>query len=134
MAYQDYLIKVGEYIIPTKYMKPGTYSTSLTVQDLDSFRDMQGKLHRTALAHKVNKVEFETPKMMTNAEMTEFLENLRNNYIVANERKLSASIYVPEIDAYMEQEVYLVDPKFTIYNQLAGVIYYNPVRIAFIAY
>lgn len=135
MPYAGYLIKVGNYEIPTdKYIKVQSYKATLSVQDLDSYRDANGVLHRTALEHRVNKVEFETPAMLTNAQMTELFKNIANNYTVPAKREFIGTFYVPEIDEYVSQEMYMSDPAFTIYAIMDGVIKYNPVRVAFIAY
>lgn len=135
MAYKGYLIKVGDYIISGKdYIRADSFSTTLIVQDLDSYRDMEGVLHRTALNHRVNKIEFETRAMLTQKQMEEFLLNIRSNYINENERRVSATVYVPEIDDYMTQDMYLADLQFSIYGVFNNIIYYNPVRFAFIAY
>lgn len=135
MAYAGYLIKVGSYTIPTdKFIRAESYKATLNVQDLDPFRDANGKLHRGALAHRVPKLEFETPAMLTNVEMSEFLGNIRKNYTVPAERKFSATVYVPELDDYITQDMYMTDPEFTIYGNYGGIIRYNPVRIAFTGY
>ena len=135
MSYTGYLVKVGDYEIPAdKFIKTQSYKATLSVQDLDSFRDANGKLHRTALQHRVNKIEFETPAMLTNTQMAELFKNIANNYTVPAERKFIGTFYVPEIDDYVSQDMYMSDPSFTIYGIFDGVIKYNPVRIAFIAY
>lgn len=134
MAYQGYLIKVGNYTIPHKYIKANSYNATLIVQDLDSYRDANGVLHREALRHRANKIEFETPAMLTNKQMSEFLSNIRNNYTVPLERKSKVTLYVPELDDYITQEMYMPDPQFSIYGIFKETIYYNPTRIAFIAY
>lgn len=135
MSYAGYLVKVGDYEIPAdKYIKVQSYKTTLSVQDLDSYRDANGVLHREALEHRVNKVEFETPAMLTNTQMAELFSNIKNNYTVPVERKFIGTFYVPEFDDYVSQEMYMSDPAFTIYAIMDGVIKYNPVRVAFIAY
>lgn len=135
MAYSGFLIKVGNYTIPAdKYIKANGYSVTKNTQDLDSYRDANGVLHRTALEHYVHKVEFETPAMLTNKEMSALMANIRDNYLVAAERKVLATIYVPELDAYETQEMYMPDPQFTIYGIFNNVIRYNSIRFAFIGY
>lgn len=135
MAYNGFLFKVGNYIIPAdKYIKIQTYKTTLNVQDLDSFRDADGVLHRTALNHRVNKVEFETPSMLTNVEMTELFDKIAGNYIRSAERKCICTIYVPELNDYMSQQMYMSDPTFNIYRILNNIVVYNSVRIVFTAY
>lgn len=135
MAYSGYLVKVGEYTIPAdKYIKTQSYKATLSVQDLDSYRDANGVLHRTALAHRVNKIEFETPALLTNTEVAELFNNIANNYTVPAERKFVGTFYVPELDEYVSQDMYMSDPSFPIYGIFDGVIKYSAIRIAFIAY
>jgi len=135
MAYAGYLVKVGDYTIPAnKFIRAESYKVTLSVQDLDSYRDANGVLHRTVLNHRVNKMEFETPAMLTNTQMAELFSNIANNYTVPAERKFIGTFYVPELDAYVSQDMYMSDPSFTIYGIFDGVIKYNPIRIAFIAY
>ncbi len=135
MAYAGYLVKVGNYTIPAdKYIKTQSYKATLSVQDLDSYRDANGVLHRTALEHRVNKIEFETPAMLTNIQMAELFNNIANNYTVPAERKFVGTFYVPETDSYVSQDMYMSDPPFSIYGIFDNVIKYNSMRIAFIAY
>ena len=135
MAYSGFLVKVGDYEIPAdKFIRAQSYKATLGVQDLDSYRDANGVLHRTALAHRVNKVEFETPAMMINTDMAELLKKISYQYTVPAERKFVGTFYVPELDEYVSQDMYMSDPSFTIYGIFDDVIKYNPVRIAFIAY
>ena len=135
MAYSGFLIKVGDYEIPaSKYIRADSYSAYRNIQDLDSYRDANGVLHRTALSHIPNKVEFETPAMLTSIEYATLMSNTSANYTVPGERKASVTLYIPETDSYVTQDMYMPDPQPKIYSTHGGVIYYNAVRIAFIGY
>ena len=136
MAYSEFLIKVGDYIIPAnKYIKSDSYSVYRNIQDLDSYRDANGFLHRNVLSHVANKVEFETPAMLTNIEFASLMKNIQRNYISSlEERKALVTLYIPEIDDYVTQEMYMSDVKPTIYGTYGGIVRYNAVRIAFIGY
>lgn len=135
MAYSGFLIKVGNYVIPSgKYLKADSYSVYRNVQDLDSYRDANGVLHRNALDHVANKVEFETPAMLTNADFSNFMSQIQANYTSPKERKANVTLYIPEIDAYETQEMYMADPKPSIYTVANGVIRYNAIRFSFIGY
>ncbi|MEE1071557.1 MAG: DUF6711 family protein [Cellulosilyticum sp.] len=134
MAYSGFLIKVGDYTIPFKFMKAESYQVTRNVQDLDSYRDANGKLHRTALEHIVHKVEFETPAMLTNTEVSEFMSNIRRNYTVPVERKALVTLYVPEFDTYETQEMYMPDIPFQIYGTYNNKLTFKPFRVAFIGY
>lgn len=134
MAYAGYLIKVGDYTIPLKYIKAESYSAYRSIQDLDSYRDADGILHRTALTHVPNKVEFETPAMMTDKTFSEIMSNIQRNYINVNERRLSVTMYVPETNEYVTQDMYMPDITPAIYHADSKKIQYKSIRLAFIGY
>ena len=134
MAYEGYLIKVGDYIIPFRYMKAESYSAYRSIQDLDSYRDANGVLHRTALEHIPNKVEFETPAMMDNEKFTLLMSNIQANFTNVNERRASVTMYVPETDSYVTQDMYMPDITPKIYRATEKVIKYASIRLAFIGY
>lgn len=134
MAYNGFLIKVGDYIIPFKYMKADSYTAYRSIQDLDSYRDANGQLHRTALTHVPNKVEFETPAMLTDVSFTDLMSNIQRNYINVNERRASVTMYVPETNSYITQDMYMPDITPQIYHANAKGLKYSPIRLAFIGY
>ena len=134
MAYAGYLIKVGNYIIPLSLIRADSYSAFMSITDLDSFVDANGVLHRNALEHTANKVEFETKALLTNTEFSSLMSNIRSQFTKASERKASVTCYIPELDAYQTQNMYMPDIKPSIYLASATEIQYNPVRLAFIGY
>lgn len=134
MAYEGYLVQIGNYKIPMKFIQAENYTVTLNSQDLDSYQDANGNLQRTALNNFVPKVEFQTRPMLTRDQMNELFSNIRANYTNAVERRSTAKIYIPELDSYVTQSVYLSDPEFSIWGIIDGKIYYNSLRIAFIGY
>ena len=68
--------------------------------------------------------------------MATFMGNIRSNYTIPLERKAMVSAYVPEINDYVTQEMYMSDPQFKIkrIDDATDTVYYEPVRIAFIGY
>ena len=134
MAYAGYLIKVGNYEIPLSLIRAETYIPFKSVTDLDSYVDGNGVLHRNALEHTANKIEFETIPLMTNTEFASLMTNLKNNFTIPLERKASVTCYIPEDDDYVTQDMYMPDIKPTIYYADAEKIQYNQVRLAFIGY
>lgn len=134
MAYNGFLIKVGNYAIPFKYMKADSYTAYRSIQDLDSYRDANGVLHRTALTHVPNKVEFETPAMLTDKTFSELMSNIQTNFTNANERKASVTMYVPETNEYVTQDMYMPDITPKIYHADSKKIQYDSIRLAFIGY
>lgn len=138
MAYAGYLIKVGPsnnlYEIPLSIMRAETYTVFKSVTDLDSYVDGDGVLHRNALDHIANKVEFETIPLMNNVQFAALMKALYDRMISTLERKISVTLYIPEIDDYVTQDMYMPDIKPTLYSATATEIQYNQIRLAFIGY
>ena len=129
------LITVGTYNIPLKYMKAETYKAPLNVQDLDTYTDANGVLHRNALDHVPVKVEFETMPL-NNTQLEDLFSNIKANYTVQKERKATCIVYAPEIDDYVNQDMYMVQPEPLIdwIDLKTNTIYYKPFRLAFVGY
>ena len=134
MAYQGYLLKVGDFTFPQDLIRAETYNATMSVQDLDSYRDANGILHRTALEHTVNKVEFDLIPLLTSKQVSALFVNIRRNYTISAERKTTVTLYVPELDDYVTQDMYMPDTQFPIYGTYNNEIRYNQIRIAFIGY
>ena len=137
MAFAGYLLRVGNYEIDgTYYINWDKYDVTRNIQDLDSYRDANGVLHRNALEHVPIKVEFETRENLTNADVATFFGNIRNNFILPIERKATVTAYVPELDDYITQDMYMADPQFKIkrIEKSTNIIHYESIRVAFIGY
>lgn len=141
MAYGGYLVKVGnsasdgsKYEIPLSFIKAESYQISKKIQDLDSYRDANGELHRNALSHVPFKLEFECVPMLNNTEMSTVLSSIVGKFAVAAERKLYVWAYNPENNDYIAQWMYMPDPEFKMYLADSTQIQYDAVRFAFIGY
>lgn len=137
MAFNGTLFTAGSYqVTGEKYIDYGKYNATMNVQDLDSYRDANGILHRNALEHIPLKVEFETRENLTNEDMEAFYGSIRSNFTDATQRMLSVTAFVPELNDYITQDCYMPDPQFKIkridYN--TNTIYYESIRFAFIGY
>ena len=102
------------------------------MQDVDDWTDANGYLHREAVELKALKVEFETPAMLTNAEFSELMTNIRANFINPKGRECMITAYIPEYDNYVTQLGYMPDFQPQMYGTYDGTIKYNPTRLAFI--
>lgn len=134
MAYKGYLVKIGDWEIPKSWIKAETYSVLRSGQDLDSYRDADGKLHRTALEHFLTKVEFEVPPLKTNTEVASFMKKIQERYTNKTEKRVNATVYIPETDSYETHDMYIPDITFSIYYADSEKIQYNSFRIALIEY
>lgn len=135
MAYNGYLLKLNGYTVPEKFIQYDSYSVLLSTTDLDSFRDADGTLHRTALAHKVAKVEFNTP-IIHSKDFENIMANIRAKYSSAIEKKITnCSVYIIETNSYVTCDMYLPDITPSILKKNSdGSFYFNPIRFAFIGY
>lgn len=134
MAYSGYLLKVGEYTFPLQTILYGTYKAAPKVQDWDSYRDANGVLHRNVIDHVPIKVEFEV-RRMTNTVYESIMDNIRAAYTKPKERKTTITAFIPELNEYVTQAVYLVEPEITILRQVdSSTLVYDKMRFAFVGY
>lgn len=134
LAYKGYLIKIGTYIFPLSMIKAESYKATNYGQDLDSTRDVNGILHRTALENTAPKVEFETRNMLDNTQMSSIFSNIQENYKNAVEKRASVEVYVPELDRYVTSDMYMADFEPTMYFADEKEIKYLSTRMAWISY
>lgn len=143
MAYSGFLLKIGDYVVPHKYIKAESYTPYVNMQDLDPWTDNAGYAHREAVDLKAAKIEFETRALMTEAEFLDFMGNIQRNYTVPKARQFIFTAYIPEYGEYVTQTGYLADFTPTIYGifqerllnssgAIGPVIKYNPIRMAII--
>ena len=135
MAFNGYLLQVGSYqITGERFINEKSYKATLNIQDLDSYRDANGVLHRNALDHVPAKIEINTREGLNNFEWAEFMGNIRSNFTVAKERKAIVTAFIPELNDYITQEMYIPDPEVSIDIIQLNIIKYQSIRLAFIGY
>ena len=132
MAYDGYLLKIGNYIIPHDVIKADSYSAYINMQDVDPWTDADGYVHRNAVELKALKVEFETVPLMTNSTFSDFMGNIKRNFISDIDKSVEIEAYIPETDSYAIQRGYMVDITPKIYGIFNGVIKYESIRFAFV--
>lgn len=134
MAFNGYLLKVGDYEIPMNYITAASYDVTRQVMELKAYRDASGRLHRNTLSHVPIKINFKTPARLTNSDMERLLSNIRANYKNALERRVSVTCYVPENDDYITQDMYLPDITMPISEIDGTTVYYESIKITLIGY
>lgn len=132
MAYNGYLLKIGSYTIPLKFIRADSYNAYVNMQDVDPWTDADGMLHRNAVDLKALKIEFETVPQMTNKTFEEMMGKIRAQYISEKERTFNVTAYVPETDSYISQKCYLADFTPQIYYADSKIIKYDAIRMAII--
>ena len=131
MAYQGWLVRVGDYTIPLSIIKADTYVPFLSTIDMDSYVDEHNILHRNVIGQSP-KLEFELVPLLSNTEFAEFMRNIQAQYVNAKEKKCAVVAYQPEIDDYYTQYCYIPDIKPQMYLASETEIQYDAIRIAFI--
>ena len=132
MAYGGYLLKIGDYTVPTSIIKADSYSAYENMQDVDPWTDANGYLHRTAVTLKAIKVEFETHAGMYSDEFDEFMENVQKQFANSTERGCYITAYIPQTRKYVTQYGYMADIEPSIYGVFDGKIMYNACKFSFI--
>lgn len=131
--YSGWLLKVGDYIIPTnRFVQYESYKASAYMQDLDVWTDENGYIHRDAVDLKALKVEFETPPMLTDEDLSELMYNIDQNLIEAKSNSCMLTAYVPRYNQYFTQKGYMADIDPQIVTNADGKIKYSSIRFAFI--
>lgn len=130
--YSGFLLKIGGDVFDMGYIKEKTYTAYQSVQDLDSYRDANGELHREALPHVPIKVEFETMPL-DNDSYGAIMSIIKGNYLNELERKVSITAFIPELNGYVTQDAYMAEPQPKI-SHIDDKVHYESLRMAFIGY
>lgn len=142
--YNGYVIKVkgvsgtsasSDYIVPMQYMIERTYKGTYSVLDGDSKRNGNGVLVRTVLPHKVAHCAVDI-RSLSSAEVGPMMTAIQARYLPdkANEKKVNASIWVAEINDYIEADFYIPDIEFTVRKLENTKVLYEQFTIEFIGY
>ena len=134
MSYNGYLIKIGNYVVPFRYIEAKKFKCGIKGQDLDSYRDANGILHREALKNVAIKAEWETPSDIDEATLRPLMDSIRNQYSDQTEKKATVTAWMPEIGDYVAMSCYLPDVEYTIDYADAYTVKYSSFRLAFIGY
>lgn len=134
MAFQGFLVKFGNYILPNKYIALGEYEAIMHVIDLDSYQDSDGNLHRNALEHTRDSVNVTLLEGLTNEEFGTIMNGIRSNYVIAKERKCNVTAWIPEINDYRTAYMYLADPVIKITHIDGNTIYYDEIKLEMTGY
>ena len=134
MSYSGFLIKIGDYTIPHKYIKADSYQAYVNMQDLEPWTDSNGYVHREkTVGLKALKVEFETKPLLTNKEFDEgLLANIRKQFVKEVGKECYITAYIPELSSYVTQYGYMADFTPQIYRVRGNTIWYDSTRLAFV--
>ena len=107
MAYNGYLLKIkgkagtaysSDYVFPLTWIEAESFKVVDGTQDLDSYRDTKGVLHRNVLEHSIYKGEFQVRENIKDSEYQAIMTEIRNRSIgnMLKERKYKIDAYCCE--------------------------------------
>ena len=132
MAYQGYLIKIGNTVFPMKYIRRETYKCTPNQRiDQDSGSDATGMLHRNVLSHTRSKIEFETPQMLRGADVLAISTLLG---LSGSRRDVTITYWDHESQDYKTGKCYVPDISYQLMRNTGDDLVYMPIRYAFIEY
>ena len=139
-GYAGYLIKVlkkteqgTDYTFPMEYIVEKSYKPVYSVMDSEAKRNAVGDLIRKTLPKKRAHCAI-TIRSLNNTQFAGIFTNLSSRYIINKERKIKLSMFIPEINDYVEDYFYIPDPQPTISHIDGSVIHYEPYELEFIGY
>ena len=126
--FQGYLLKINGEIFPTQYIQFGNYkATPNQIQDIDSYQDAKGLLHRNVLAHVRSKIEFNTKYLYLKDKM-------EVQRFFPNRAEVMVEYWNDDTNDYRTGKFYVPDITYEPYQVLTDTIRYMPIRIALIEY
>lgn len=130
-----YIVGTETTALPYKYIAADSYQYTKSGQDLDSYRDANGVLHRNALSHTVAKIEWQTPPMRLR-DFAKLMELFNSNFTNELERRVHVKYYDFNTDAYLEGDMYVPDftPQIYSVDTSKKEMIIRPVRFALIEY
>lgn len=132
MAYQGYLIKVGNTVFPMKYIRAETYKCTPNQRiDQGSDSDATGVLHRNVLPHTRTKIEFETPQMLRGADVLAISTLLG---LSGSRRDVTITYWDHESQSYKTGKCYVPNISYQLMRNTGDDLVYMPIRYAFIEY
>lgn len=141
--YNGYLVKIKgiegselhywDYTIPNSAIIWESYKATYSTLDGDSKRNSAGRLKRKTYKHRVAHCSF-TFKSMTNTEFFNIWELIKARFVKQRQKKVKASIWVPEINAYVEDYFYIPDIEFTVRKVEDSIVKYTETEIELIGY
>lgn len=133
MGYQGYLLKIGTFDL-TRYIEMGTYQvTPHQRTEIDAYRNGLNHLIREVAEHTTTKIEFRTA-LLSDSQMTEFLQALKKNYTIESERKVSATYFDVEDGDYKSGVFYIPDYTPSVLSWDGSFLTYDHMRLALIEY
>lgn len=143
MAFNGHLLSFNGSIFPNRYLTLSSYNITPNQRlEAEAYRDANGLTHRETLAAYKTKIEFSTKPNLKQSDKENMFAVFNNGLVNTRERKYNVTYWNFETDSYAIGTFYMPDVEYTIKKietKLVGgqqqhILYYDPIRIAFIEY
>lgn len=138
--YSGYLIKVkgvgengSDYIIPLNSIVWGSYKATYSTLDGESKRNGSGRLRRKTYKHRVGHCLF-TFRPMSSTALSQIWGEVKSRYVKVRQKKVKASVFIPELNDYIEDYFYVPDIEFNIQKVNNTSVSYSATEVEFIGY
>lgn len=135
--YEGWLLKIGNWIVPNKFIQPETYKVGVNKEEVWSDKNYSGERLAVYSERKTAAVEFDTAKnfMLSDIEVgqiQEVLEDARVTTYNLNRNAYKLRFYDPSTDAYVMDKYFTLEPlQYTIHHVGKNHVYYNPIAFSF---
>ena len=137
MAYDGWLLKIGDWILPNKYIAPETYKVGVNKEKLYDKPDYNNIRHVVYTQNRTATVEFSTARnfRLSDEDVGQIQEALEAARVTAgdlNKNVYRLKFYDPSTDEYVLDKYFTLDPlKYTVYSVGQHRVFYNPIQFSF---
>ena len=134
MAYEGYILKIGNWTVPSEYIEPSTYIVGNDRAKLAEWTDYAGERHVVYSNREQPQVIFETAKnfRLTDKEIGIIYEALKTAQVHGGTVPVYTIKYFdPTKNTYFTKTCTLDDVDFTINGINENFVVYEPARFVF---
>ena len=132
MAYEGYLIKIGNWQVPWNYIQGDTYDVSPNKTKVKEFTDYNNDRHVVYSKKLSTVIQFETPKnfRLTEEDIAQIREALAAAKDI-NSETYTIHYYNPRTGKHEMNTCTLDDLTYTIYSANEKNLFYAPMKFVF---
>lgn len=142
MAYKGYLLSIGNWKVPARYILPDSYKVQRDKEVLADWTDYNNRRHVIYSEDPHTTLSFQTPENFKLCDediavFTEALQNARAEVTIDGTNKTvhddmyTLTFYDPKTDTYRVDDFTLSNLQFTINRVTTSNVYYDPITFSF---
>lgn len=137
MAYNGYLLKIGNWPVPHNYVQPETYRVGLNKEQLLKWTNYRNLPDAIYSKNKLATVEFETHRTfnVSDIDVGKIQDALADARVTTTRNGRDAyklQFYDPNSDEYVTDKIFTLDPLvYTISKVGPNRVFYYPIHFSF---